>query len=116
MLPRVQASAVFPWVGFAVRLGAAAIWLVAGIAKLADLTSFQQEVASYDVAPSALVEPIAYALPFLEVALGVYLLIGLLVRPAALLSTVLMLLFIGVQAPGMGARPLDRVRLLRGSE
>jgi uncharacterized membrane protein YphA (DoxX/SURF4 family) len=81
-----------------VRLAAAAIWLVAGIAKLADLTSFKQEVAAYDVLPSALVEPVAYALPFVEVSLGVYLLVGLLVRPAALLSTALMLLFIGVQA------------------
>jgi uncharacterized membrane protein YphA (DoxX/SURF4 family) len=94
----VPARAALPWIGLAVRLAAAAIWLVAGIAKIADLTSFKQEVAAYDVPPSGLVEPIAYALPFVEVALGVYLLIGLLVRPAALLSTALMLLFIGVQA------------------
>ena len=77
---------------------AAAIWLVAGIAKIADLTAFKQEVAAYDVAPSGLVEPIAYALPLVEVALGIYLVVGLLVRPAAALSTALMLLFIGVQA------------------
>jgi uncharacterized membrane protein YphA (DoxX/SURF4 family) len=76
---------------------AAAIWLVAGIAKVADLTAFKQEVAAYDVVPP-LAEPIAYGLPFVEIGLGIYLALGLLVRPAAALSFALMLLFIGVQA------------------
>ena len=91
-------ASVLPWIGLAIRLIAAAIWLAAGIAKIADLTAFKQEVAAYDVAPTGLVEPTAYALPLVEVALGIYLVVGLLVRPAAALSTALMLLFIGVQA------------------
>ena len=94
----MRVSPFLPWIGLCVRLVAGGIWLVAGIAKLADLTSFKQEVAAYDVAPSALVDLVAYGLPFFEIALGIYLLMGLLVRPAALLSTALMLLFIGVQA------------------
>jgi uncharacterized membrane protein YphA (DoxX/SURF4 family) len=94
----VRASPALPWVGLAVRLIAAGIWLVSGAAKLADLTAFKQEVAAYDVPPSSLVDVVAYGLPLLEVGLGVYLAIGLLVRPAALLSVALMLLFIGVQA------------------
>ncbi|HEY3068696.1 MAG TPA: MauE/DoxX family redox-associated membrane protein [Gaiellaceae bacterium] len=94
----MRASPVFPWIGLAVRLAAAGIWLVAGVAKIAGLTAFKAEVAAYDVAPSTLVEPIAYSLPFIEVALGAYLAVGLLVRPAAALSVALMLLFIGVQA------------------
>jgi uncharacterized membrane protein YphA (DoxX/SURF4 family) len=93
----VRANNLLPWIGLAIRLLAAAIWLVAGIAKVADLTAFKQEVAAYDVVPS-LAEPIAYALPFVEIGLGVYLGLGLLVRPAAALSFALMLLFIGVQA------------------
>jgi uncharacterized membrane protein YphA (DoxX/SURF4 family) len=68
------------------------------VAKVADLTAFRQEVAAYDVAPSILVDPIAYALPLVEIALGSYLALGLLVRPAAALSLALMLLFIAVQA------------------
>jgi uncharacterized membrane protein YphA (DoxX/SURF4 family) len=94
----VRASQALPWVGLAVRLIAAGIWLVAGAAKLGDLTAFKQEVGAYDVPPSSLVDVVAYGLPLLEVGLGVYLAIGLLVRPAALLSVALMLLFIGVQA------------------
>jgi len=94
----VPSSALLPWVGLAVRLVSAGIWLVAGVAKLADLTAFRQEVRAYDVAPSWLVDVIAYGLPMLEVALGLYLAVGLLVRPASFLSIALMLLFIGVQA------------------
>ena len=94
----MRASPALPWVGLAVRLIAAGIWLVSGAAKLADLTAFKQEVAAYEVPPSSLVDVVAYGLPLLEVGLGVYLAIGLLVRPAALLSVALMLLFIGVQA------------------
>jgi len=94
----VRASPLLPWIGLAVRLIAAGIWLVAGVAKLGGLTAFRQEVAAYDVPPSGLVEPIAYGLPFIEIGLGAYLLLGLLVRPAAGLSVALMLLFIGVQA------------------
>lgn len=94
----MRVSSLLPWIGLAVRLIAAAIWLVAGSAKLADVTAFKQEVAAYDIPPSSLVEPIAYGLPFIEIGLGIYLVLGLFVRPAAALSLGLMLLFIGVQA------------------
>jgi uncharacterized membrane protein YphA (DoxX/SURF4 family) len=93
----VRASSLLPWIGLAVRLTAAAIWLVAGITKVADLTSFKQEVVAYDVVPS-LAEPIAYGLPFVEIALAIYFALGLLVRPAAALSLALLLFFIAVQA------------------
>jgi uncharacterized membrane protein YphA (DoxX/SURF4 family) len=94
----VRLSPALPWIGLAVRLIAAGIWLVAGGAKLGDLTAFKQEVAAYDVAPSSLVDVIAYGLPLLELGLGIYLVLGLLVRPAAVLSVALMLVFIGVQS------------------
>jgi uncharacterized membrane protein YphA (DoxX/SURF4 family) len=36
-----------PWFGFGVRLAAAAIWLAAGLSKLADLQGFDAEVHAY---------------------------------------------------------------------
>ena len=89
---------VFPWTGLAVRVAAALIWLVSGAAKLADLTHFHAQVHAYHVLPGALEAPFAYALPFVEVALGAYLLVGLLVRPAAIVACVLMLVFIAAMA------------------
>jgi uncharacterized membrane protein YphA (DoxX/SURF4 family) len=87
-----------PWIGLAIRLGAAGIWLAAGVAKVADLEHFHTQVKAYDVLPHALVGPFAYALPFVEIGIGVYLLIGLWIRPAAILACVLMVVFIVAQA------------------
>jgi uncharacterized membrane protein YphA (DoxX/SURF4 family) len=82
-----------PWLGLGVRLLAAGIWLVAGAAKIGGLEQFHAQVAAYDLLPGALVTPVAYGLPFVEVGLGLYLALGLLVRPAAAFACALMLVF-----------------------
>jgi uncharacterized membrane protein YphA (DoxX/SURF4 family) len=87
-----------PWIGLAARLAAGAVWLVAGAVKATDFTSFQAEVRAYDVLPGSLVEWVAYGLPLLEIALGAYLVAGLMIRPAAALSCALMAVFIAAQA------------------
>ena len=87
-----------PWVGLAIRLGAAGIWLAAGIAKAVDLEHFHTQVQLYHVLPHALVGPFAYALPFVEIGIGVYLAIGLWIRPVAIVASVLMAVFIVAQA------------------
>jgi uncharacterized membrane protein YphA (DoxX/SURF4 family) len=87
-----------PWIGLAIRLAAAGVWLAAGVAKIADLEHFDQQVAQYDLLPHTLVGPFAYALPFVEALVGLYLLVGLLIRPAAALACVLMAVFLFAQA------------------
>jgi uncharacterized membrane protein YphA (DoxX/SURF4 family) len=84
----------WPFVGLAIRVTAGLVWLVAGAAKLADLEHFRVQVGAYDVLPNGLEAAFAYALPFLEVGIGLYLIVGLLVRGTAALSCVLMALFI----------------------
>jgi uncharacterized membrane protein YphA (DoxX/SURF4 family) len=83
-----------PWVGLAVRLTAAGIWLAAGVSKIVELDTFRSQVAKYDVLPHALVTPFAYALPFVEIGIGVYLALGLFVRAAAAVACVLMVIFV----------------------
>ena len=87
-----------PWLGLAVRLAGAAVWLFAGITKLTDLNSFHAQVDAYQLLPHAAVAPFAYALPLVEVALGCYLLAGALVRQVAIASCVLMAVFVCAQA------------------
>ncbi len=87
-----------PWIGLAVRLGAAGIWLAAGTAKLGNLEHFHAQVQAYELLPGALEAPFAYALPFVEIGLGLYLALGLLVRPAALLACALMVVFVAAMA------------------
>jgi uncharacterized membrane protein YphA (DoxX/SURF4 family) len=82
------------FVGLAIRVTAGLVWLVAGVAKLADLEQFRVQVDAYRVVPGGLETAFAYALPFLEVGIGLYLVVGLLVRGTAALSCVLMALFV----------------------
>ena len=85
------------WIGFALRLGGAVVWIVAGAAKLPDIRAFHLLVDKYGILPSALAGPFAYALPFVEIALGVYLAVGLFVRGAALAGTLLFGVFLTAQ-------------------
>jgi uncharacterized membrane protein YphA (DoxX/SURF4 family) len=90
----VNSRRAAPWLGLALRLVAAGIWLAAGAAKVGSLEQFRVEVEAYKLLPHALVTPFAYALPFVEIAVGVYLLVGLFVRSAAIVGCLLMLTFV----------------------
>ncbi|MFC0533365.1 MauE/DoxX family redox-associated membrane protein [Phytohabitans kaempferiae] len=83
-----------PWLGTLVRLGLAAVWLVAGGAKVGDLAASGRAVNAYDVMPYDLAKVIGAALPFVEVALGLLLLVGLATRLAAGVSAALLVVFI----------------------
>jgi uncharacterized membrane protein YphA (DoxX/SURF4 family) len=85
-------------VGTLARLGLAAVWLVSGSLKISDTGQTLIAVRSYDVLPDSLVRPIATALPLLELALGVFLLIGLASRWVAVISVLLLLVLIAAIA------------------
>ena len=76
------------------RLGLAAVWLFAGAAKVGDLAASGRAVNAYDVMPFEVAKVVGAALPFVELALGVLLLIGLATRVVAGISAVLLLVFI----------------------
>jgi uncharacterized membrane protein YphA (DoxX/SURF4 family) len=81
-------------IGTLVRLGLAAVWLVSGALKAADPEQTYLAVRAYQVLPSGSVGAVAGALPFVELALGLLLLVGFAVRPVAALSSILLLAFI----------------------
>lgn len=87
-----------PTLGLLIRVAAAAVWLVAGAAKVGELDHFHDQVDQYRLLPHGLEAPFAYTLPFLELLVGLYLLIGLLTRVAALAGCLLMVLFLVAQA------------------
>ena len=83
-----------PWLGTAARLGLAAVWLIAGATKVGDLAASGRAVNAYQIMPYELATVIGAALPFVELALGVLLLVGLATRLAAGFSAALLLVFI----------------------
>ena len=82
-------------VGLLVRLGLAAVWLVSGFEKASDPRETIVAVRSYELLPESLVSTVAATLPYLEISLGVLLVLGFATRLAAALSAVLLLVFIG---------------------
>ncbi|MFD1320924.1 MauE/DoxX family redox-associated membrane protein [Micromonospora sonneratiae] len=83
-----------PWIGLAARLGLAAVWIVAGGSKVSDLAASGYAVNAYQVMPYDLAMVIGAALPFVELALGVLLLVGLATRLSAVFSAALLVVFI----------------------
>jgi uncharacterized membrane protein YphA (DoxX/SURF4 family) len=80
--------------GLLVRLGLAAVWLISGGFKLADPGQTYVAVQAYDVLPDSLVGVVATAMPLLELVLGVLLLAGIATRAVAVVSAVVLLVFI----------------------
>ena len=59
-----------PYAGLVIRVAAAALWIVAGAAKIGELQTFDFQVGQYRLLPHVLTTPFAYALPFVEVIVG----------------------------------------------
>lgn len=85
-------------IGLLVRLGLAVVWLVSGAVKASDLNQTYIAVRAYDLLPGGVVSVVAGALPFLELALGVLLLVGLGTRVVAVASAVVLVAFVGAVA------------------
>jgi uncharacterized membrane protein YphA (DoxX/SURF4 family) len=89
---------VLDGIGTLARLGLAAVWLVSGWIKVSDPNQTYIAVQAYDLLPDGVVSVVAAAMPFLELALGVLLLVGLGTRVVALVSVVVLVAFIGAVA------------------
>jgi uncharacterized membrane protein YphA (DoxX/SURF4 family) len=87
-------SKVLDVIGTLCRLGLAAVWLVSGAVKAADPNQTYAAVRAYQVLPAGLVSPVAGVLPFLELAFGLLVLVGIGHRLMGVLSAVLLLVYI----------------------
>jgi uncharacterized membrane protein YphA (DoxX/SURF4 family) len=70
------------------------VFLVAGALKMPDPAAAVRAVRAYRLLPEALVEPVAYGLPVLEIAAGLALVLGVFVRTAAIAAAVLLVVFL----------------------
>jgi uncharacterized membrane protein YphA (DoxX/SURF4 family) len=81
------------WAAFVCRVLVGLVFVVAGATKLAALGSFTATLLAYAVLPVWAIRPLALTLPWVEVAIGGYLLAGLFARPAAWAAVVLLAVF-----------------------
>jgi uncharacterized membrane protein YphA (DoxX/SURF4 family) len=96
-MPRGSSHQGLSWIGFAVRLGAAAVWLTAGAAKIPQIQAFRVLVQRYGILPDVLAGPFSYVLPFVEIIIGLYFVAGLFVRGTAAAGTALLAVFLAAQ-------------------
>jgi uncharacterized membrane protein YphA (DoxX/SURF4 family) len=82
------------WLGTLARLVVGGVWLVAGALKLPDPAESVRAVRAYKLLPEAVVPTIGHGLPILEILVGLCLVLGLLTRGAAVVSSVLLVAFI----------------------
>jgi uncharacterized membrane protein YphA (DoxX/SURF4 family) len=80
--------------GLLCRATLGAVFLWAGLAKAVDRQGSILSVDAYDVLPDSLVRMVGTALPWLEIALGLFVILGLFVRFAGVGVAVLGLIFI----------------------
>lgn len=87
-----------PWITLIGRLVLGGVLLVAGGLKVGKPTESANATAAYKILPTELAHLVGYALPWLEVAVGLLLIVGIMVRLSAVFSGVLMVVFIGAIA------------------
>ncbi|MCK9893319.1 DoxX family protein [Frankia sp. AgB32] len=80
------------------RLVLGAVWLAAGLLKVNDPDGMLRSARAFRILPEALVQPVAYAVPFLEIALGLLLIVGLAVRVTAIVSALMFATYIAAIA------------------
>lgn len=81
---------------FALRLFVGGLLVVAGVLKAHDGPALTATfVAGYRIVPATLVAPLAVALPYVEIMLGGYLMVGLFTRLAAWLVSAQFIVFAG---------------------
>lgn len=82
------------WIGLLARLVVGTVWVVAGALKLPDPAASVRAVRAYELLPETVVPTVGHLLPVLEVVVGACLVLGLMTRAAAALSTLLLLAFV----------------------
>jgi uncharacterized membrane protein YphA (DoxX/SURF4 family) len=87
-------TGIVPWAATAARLLLGGVLVVAGALKVPDPAAAMRAVRAYRLLAEALVGPVAFGLPVIEIAVGLALLAGVFVRTAALATAGLVVVFL----------------------
>ena len=82
------------YLSFGFRLILGATFIAAGVGKLPMRDDFVNTVISYDLLPDVLAQPYAVALPWVEIVIGAFLILGLFSRIASGVGILTVLSFI----------------------
>ena len=83
-----------PWITLLFRLILGGVLFVAGAVKVSDPYGSATSVRAYQMLPVDLANLLGFTLPFIEIAIGIFLVAGVWVRAMAAAGAILMLAFI----------------------
>lgn len=83
-----------PWLTFLARLILGGVLLAAGALKIGNLQKSAMAVRAYEMLPVGLANFLGYALPWIEIGIGLLLIVGASVKVCGLLGAFTMLAFI----------------------
>ena len=89
----VREALTHPWLTVRVQIALGAIFIVAALPKIADPPSFAHMIYNYRILPGALINISALVMPWVEVLAGLALILGVWVKPARWIITLLLLVF-----------------------
>jgi len=92
--------------GLIARLILGVIFIYASMDKIAHPAAFAKDIYNYQILPEILINLTALALPWLELILGIFLLVGLFREGSAWIATLLLVAFFGAMVFNL-ARGLD---------
>lgn len=95
-----------PYLTLSSRVALAGVFIFAGVLKLPHIDTLIWEIDQFQILPHALATAYGYALPPLEIALGAFLVVGLLLRISASVSGLMVLSFAIAKITAL-ARGLD---------
>jgi putative oxidoreductase len=82
-----------PWLTIRVQIALGAIFVVAALPKITDPPSFAHMIYNYRVLPGGLINISALVMPWVELLVGLALILGVWVRPARWIVTLLLVTF-----------------------
>jgi len=83
-----------PWLTLLARLILGVVLLVAGVLKVGNLPKSAMAVRAYELLPISLANFLGYSLPWIEIGLGLLLIVGVTVKISGALGALTMLAFI----------------------
>ena len=89
-----MAGRAHEWLGLVARLVTGGVWIVAGALKVTDPVASINAIRAYELLPWSVVEPLGYALPAIEIVVGLALVLGAFTRGAAVVSALMFVAFV----------------------
>jgi uncharacterized membrane protein YphA (DoxX/SURF4 family) len=77
----------------AVRLLVGALFVAAGALKVGHFNDLAAAIAGFRILPEGAIAPLAVVLPFFEIGLGMYLIVGLFTRTAAIVAALQLIVY-----------------------